>query len=134
MNDTRRFTVDTMLTLNGDTVKYSNIYLGEATMPSKGGATITFAGNCAGKPADAVGKRDFKAYKEGTYLRIETSSDVAFATGSCAGSRRIYAELYEIELDDGKCRFTYEMSTKLTQRGPDVRDELRLLMQPCSFD
>jgi hypothetical protein len=59
---------------------------------------------------------------------------VAFATGSCAGSRRIYAELYEIELDDGKCRFTYEMSTKLTQRGPDVRDELRLLMQPCSFD
>lgn len=134
LSDTRRFTVDTVLILNGDTVKYSNVHLGEATMPSKGRATITFAGNCAGKPADAVGKRDFKAYKEGTYLRIETSSEVAFATGNCAGSRRVYAELYEIELDNGKCRFTYEMSTKLTQRGPDVRDELRLMMQPCSFD
>lgn len=59
---------------------------------------------------------------------------MAFGTGNCAGSKRVYAEIYEIDLDDGKCRFTYEMSTKLTQRGPDVRDEARRMMQPCSFE
>lgn len=59
---------------------------------------------------------------------------MAFDTGLCTGSKRIYAELYEIEFDGGQCLFTYEMSTKLTQRGPDVRDELRLFRQPCRFE
>ena len=40
MSDTRRFTVNTTLCLNGNTVKCN------------GGATITFSGNCDGKPAD----------------------------------------------------------------------------------
>lgn len=133
MIDTRHFTVDTILVLNADTVRYSNPYLGEATIPNKSSTTITFAGNCLGKPANAIGRREFKALREGTHLRIETSSDVAFDSGACAGSRRVYAETYEIDLDDGRCRFTYEMNTKLTQRGPDVRDDVRLFMQPCNF-
>ena len=73
--------------------------------------------------------KDARAFTKRTSASTPGSSDQ-----SNTGSKRTYEERYEIEFDQGYCRFTYEMQTKLVQRGPDKRDDARILLQPCQFE
>jgi hypothetical protein len=125
------YEMQSVVAVDGNAIVYYTPIGKVYSIPSGGRTTASYPGKCNNKETAEPVKVEVSGTLAGSLVRLAYSSRLTFSRGPCAGLHNYYSETFSIDLRNGGCRFSYDVS--IDRIGPNIRQHIKIDNQACTL-